>query len=181
MKRLLAVLSLSLFAALPAFACKVPDRADVPVTPGPNDVTPTPTVDPRATPIVLTDPTVTPSGLKYVDQVVGTGATPTKTQYVTVNYRGTFATTGQEFDASSRTGGPVSFNMGQVIAGFSEGLSTMKVGGKRIVYVPAALGYGAQERTGIPANSDLIFEIELLAVSDTPPPRPTATATAKPR
>jgi peptidylprolyl isomerase len=116
------------------------------------------------TPIVLENPTVLPDGLKYVDNVVGTGPSPSATQMVTVNYTGTLASSGKVFDTTTGKQ-PISFAMNGVIKGFSEGLSTMKVGGKRTVFIPAALGYGA---TGyppvIPPNSDLIFEIELLAV-----------------
>lgn len=117
------------------------------------------------TPIVLENPTVTASGLKYVDQVVGTGASPARSQKVTVNYTGKLAANGKKFDSSLDTGKPAIFALTQVIPGFSEGISTMKVGGKRTVYIPAALGYGAGGYAPvIPANADLIFEIELIAI-----------------
>lgn len=115
-------------------------------------------------PIVLENPTVTASGLKYVDQVVGTGATPTMDSTVTVHYTGKLAVNGEIFDSSVQRGQPASFPMGGVIKGFSEGLSTMKEGGKRTVFIPAALGYGAAGNRGIPPNADLIFEIELIKV-----------------
>lgn len=114
--------------------------------------------------IVLENPTVTPSGLKYVDQVVGTGASPRSDQMVTVHYTGKLAANGQKFDSSVDRGQPATFAMNGVIPGFSEALATMKVGGKRTAQIPAALGYGAVANAAIPANSDLIFEIELISI-----------------
>ena len=109
--------------------------------------------------------TTTPSGLKYTDTVVGTGASPSLTQSVTVHYTGKLASNGTKFDSSLDRGQPATFPMNGVIAGFSEGLSTMKVGGKRTVYIPWALGYGERgSPPTIPARADLIFEIELIAI-----------------
>lgn len=116
------------------------------------------------TPVVLENATTTASGLKYVDEVVGTGASPRPDQQVTVHYTGRLAANGQKFDSSVDGGQPITFPMNNVIPGFAEGLSTMKVGGKRTVYIPAALGYGNRALQGIPANSDLIFDIELIAI-----------------
>ncbi len=108
--------------------------------------------------------TTTPSGLKYIDQVVGTGASPAMTQTVTVHYTGKLAANGKTFDSTAGKQ-PISFPMNGVIKGFSEGLSTMKVGGKRTVYIPSALGYGpGGYGQAIPPNSDLVFEIELVAI-----------------
>ncbi|MBI5948951.1 MAG: FKBP-type peptidyl-prolyl cis-trans isomerase [Chloroflexi bacterium] len=117
-------------------------------------------------PIQLKNPIVTASGLKYTDEVVGTGASPRADQVVTVHYRGTLAATGAQFDSSYDRGQPATFAMSGVIKGFAEGLSTMKVGGKRTILIPAALAYGATARPSIPANSDLVFELELIAVAD---------------
>ncbi len=129
-------------------------------TPSPSKTTPATTG-----PITLTNPTVTASGLKYEDKVVGTGASPKTGQRVTVHYTGTLVN-GTKFDSSLDRGQPFTFviGTGSVIKGWDEGVATMKVGGKRILYVPAALGYGSRANGPIPANSDLIFEVELLAV-----------------
>ena len=109
----------------------------------------------------------TPSGLKYVDLVVGTGASPQHGQMVTVHYTGTF-TDGREFDSSVNSGQPFTFRIGvdPIIKGWVEGVMTMKVGGKRKLIIPPQLGYGERGAGGgvIPPNATLIFEIELLGV-----------------
>jgi peptidylprolyl isomerase len=103
--------------------------------------------------------------LKYVDEVVGTGSSPKAGRNVTVSYVGTFKD-GRKFDASADHGGTYSFVIGQgtVIKGWDEGVMTMKVGGKRILYVPAALAYGARGNGPIPPNTDLVFEVQLISV-----------------
>lgn len=112
--------------------------------------------------------TTTASGLRIEDIVVGTGASPTLGQTVVVHYTGTLED-GTEFDSSRKQGPsspPAQFSLGPgLIQAWNEGLTTMKVGGKRKLYVPSALGYGAQGRPPrIPPNANLIFEIELLDV-----------------
>jgi len=107
--------------------------------------------------------TKTDSGLEYVDQEVGEGDSPRMDQQVTVHYTGKLANDGKQFD-SSVGGAPITFPMNAVIKGFSEGLSTMKVGGKRTVFIPSDLGYGPGGGGPIPPNADLIFEIELIAI-----------------
>jgi peptidylprolyl isomerase len=109
----------------------------------------------------------TPSGLKYVDEVIGTGPSPRSGQNVSVNYVGTLEN-GSKFDSSYDKNQPFSFPIGQgrVIKGWDEGVMTMKVGGKRKLIVPPDLGYGARSPTPkIPPNSTLIFEVELLGVN----------------
>ena len=113
---------------------------------------------------MLEGATVLESGLGYVDEVVGTGESPRMDQDVTVHYTGKLAADGTKFDSSVDRGAPATFPMRGVIRGFSEGLATMRVGGKRTVYIPAALGYGAGGGGPIPPNADLIFELELIGV-----------------
>jgi len=109
----------------------------------------------------------TESGLKYVDEVVGTGESPKPGQMVTVHYTGTLEN-GKKFDSSLDRGQPFVFQIGagRVIKGWDEGVMTMKVGGKRRLIIPPDLGYGARGAGGgvIPPNATLIFEVELLGV-----------------
>jgi peptidylprolyl isomerase len=108
---------------------------------------------------------VTASGLKYIDMVEGTGATPKTGQTVIVHYTGTLEN-GTKFDSSVDRGQPYEFPLGtgRVIKGWDEGLATMKVGGKRKLIIPPALGYGARASGKIPPNSILLFDVELLGV-----------------
>ena len=107
----------------------------------------------------------TPSGLKYTDVTVGTGPSPRPGQTAVVHYTGTL-TDGTKFDSSRDRGQPMSFVFKRqpMIPGWDEGVSTMKVGGRRKLVVPPALAYGATPRPGIPANSTLVFDVELLDV-----------------
>lgn len=109
----------------------------------------------------------TPSGLKYIDLKEGTGATPKTGQTVVVHYIGTLED-GTKFDSSRDRGQPFSFKLGvgQVIKGWDEGISTMKVGGRRQLIIPPELGYGARGAGGvIPPNATLNFDVELLRIA----------------
>jgi peptidylprolyl isomerase len=112
------------------------------------------------------DYVTTESGLKYHDFVVGEGPSPETGQTVTVHYTG-WLEDGTKFDSSLDRGQPFTFTIGmrQVIAGWDEGVATMKVGGKRQLVIPSELGYGEQGAGAvIPPNATLIFEVELLDV-----------------
>lgn len=106
------------------------------------------------------------SGLKIEDEVIGTGAEAVAGKEITVNYVGTL-TNGTKFDSSYDRNQPFKFTLGagQVIAGWDQGFAGMKVGGKRKLTIPPELGYGSRAAGAIPPNSTLIFEVELLNVS----------------
>lgn len=106
------------------------------------------------------------SELEFEDKVVGTGESPKRGQTVVVHYTGTLED-GTQFDSSRDRGEPFryTFGVGQVIAGWDQGLATMKVGGRRILTIPPELGYGARGAGNvIPANATLIFDVELLGI-----------------
>ena len=104
------------------------------------------------------------TGLQFIDEVTGSGPQPQTGQQVTVHYTGMLEN-GTVFDSSVQRGTPAEFSVDRVIPGFREGIMGMKVGGKRKLFIPSALGYGAQGAgKSIPPNSNLIFEVELIAV-----------------
>ena len=107
----------------------------------------------------------TASGLQYKHETVGEGESPTAASTVTVHYRGTLID-GTEFDSSYSRGEPISFPLGNVIAGGPKGLQLMKPGGKTIFYIPQNLAYGANPNPNgpIPPLAALIFEVELISV-----------------
>lgn len=103
----------------------------------------------------------TGSGLYYVMSTTGTGVNPSISSNVTVVYSGYF-TDGSTFDQSSSSG--ISFDLSSVIKGWQEGIPYFKKGGKGILIIPSALGYGPSGTSGIPPNSVLVFNIHLLDV-----------------
>ncbi|MFM2466057.1 FKBP-type peptidyl-prolyl cis-trans isomerase [Paraburkholderia sp. RL17-368-BIF-A] len=104
-----------------------------------------------------------PSGVVVEHLVQGTGAQPAATDVVKVNYRGTLAN-GTEFDASAKHGGPATFPLNRVIPCWTQGVQTMKVGGKAKLTCPAVTAYGSRAVGTIPPNSDLTFEVELVDI-----------------
>ncbi|MCL6407221.1 FKBP-type peptidyl-prolyl cis-trans isomerase [Dickeya dadantii] len=105
----------------------------------------------------------TESGLLYQVEKEGTGAAPKDSDTVVVNYKGTLVD-GSEFDNSYKRGEPLSFRLDGVIPGWTEGLKHVKKGGKIKLVIPPALAYGEAGVPGIPANSTLVFEVELLDI-----------------
>lgn len=106
----------------------------------------------------------TPSGLQYAIDQDGTGAQPKTGETVTVHYTG-WLTDGKKFDSSRDRNAPFQFviGRGQVIRGWDEGVALMKIGEKRTLVIPSALGYGARGIPGvIPQNATLVFQVELL-------------------
>jgi peptidylprolyl isomerase len=134
----------------------------------PSAETPSPMTEENLAEEALTEETLvtTDSGLQYVDITEGTGAMPQAGQRVTVHYTGTLED-GTKFDSSRDRGRPFTFQIGvgQVIKGWDEGVSTMRVGGQRQLVIPAELGYGSRGAGGvIPPNATLIFDVELLRI-----------------
>lgn len=148
-----SVLVLSLFMLVTLSGCVV-EKVDQ----NGNPITPIPTETPVPSAIDLT-------GLEKVDLVVGSGAAAVAGDKIKVHYTGTL-TDGTKFDSSVDRGTPYEFTLGQneVIAGWDYGVPGMQVGGKRKLTIPANLAYGERAQGLIPANSILIFEVELLEI-----------------
>jgi hypothetical protein len=138
-------------------------------------------------PVVTSHGTAPVAAVEVKDLVVGKGAKANDSSTVEVQYDGVLYKNGTEFDSSWNRGQPASFPLNGVVAGFKDGIGgtqtvgthkgipPMRVGGRRIIIVPAADGYGAQASGAIPANSDLVFIVDLLKVTasaSSPPPSP---------
>ena len=135
------------------------------------------TATPAGPPSLDGEATYSDSGLGIIEIEPGSGPTPETGQTLSVHYTG-WLSDGTRFASTHDEGQPVAFVLGngQVIDAWDEGLATMRVGGKRRLIVPAELGYGAEGRDRyVPPNTDVIFDIELQEIRDTPPPTPTAT------
>lgn len=127
--------------------------------------TSTQTTEATGTQTSQTAPTTTENKVEIEDVVVGKGAEATNGKSVTVHYTGTLKD-GTKFDSSVDRKEPFTFTLGagQVIKGWEQGIQGMKVGGKRKLTIPPELAYGANAVGAIPANSTLIFDVELLEV-----------------
>jgi FKBP-type peptidyl-prolyl cis-trans isomerase FkpA len=110
-------------------------------------------------------PVDTVSELQIIDLQTGDGQEVPAGATVTVDYTGALASTGQIFQSSKEFGQSITFPLGGVIAGWRDGLVGMKIGGTRRLLIPAAQAYGSQSQSGIPANSDLVFDIVLHSIS----------------
>ena len=124
----------------------------------------------KPTPTQENKMTTTASGLQYTDTVEGSGASPVTGKTCVMHYTGWLwdgKAKGAKFDSSVDRGQPFEFTIGvgQVIKGWDEGVMTMKVGGKRTLIIPSALGYGSRGAGGvIPPNATLCFDVELLGI-----------------
>ena len=134
-------------------------------------VPPTVVVEDTGPPPAPGEPTFSDSGLGIIDIETGTGETPAPGQTLVVHYTGWVSEGGTKFDSSLDRGTPFEFALGagRVIAGWDEGLATMKVGGKRRLIIPADLAYGEQGAPpAIPPNAELTFDVELLEIKESP-------------
>jgi len=113
--------------------------------------------------------TTTHSGLQYkcIQHGPKTGPKPERTSVVTIHYTGTFID-GRKFDSSRDRGEPATFPLNRLILGWQEGVPMMHVGDRCLFAIPANIAYGARYRDPIPANSALLFDIELLAIPEGP-------------
>lgn len=136
----------------------------------------TPKAGPTAAPAISGKPVLLKDGLKYVDIKAGAGPAAQKGSKITVNYTGWLATTCRKFDSSydshpDQTGQPqppqpftLTLGTGQVIPGWDQGLIGVRAGGIRRLYIPSVLGYGPQGSGPIPGNTNLIFDVQIVAV-----------------
>jgi hypothetical protein len=156
-------------AALPPAACLKPGKSATTVFDG---VTVTDGTNLKKAPQVKSKATKEPTALECQDLVVGKGAAATPTSTVAVQYAGVLYKNGTAFDSSWANGGkPVSFPLTGVVPGFTQGIggtgkvAPMRIGGRRILILPAVLGYGTQVSGTIPADSSLVFIVDLTSVT----------------
>jgi peptidylprolyl isomerase len=148
-------------------ACAKPGKS---ATASYDGVTVTNPTDLAHAPKVTSKATTDPTALECQDLVIGKGARATPSSTVSVQYTGVLYKNGTQFDSSWKTGKAVSFSLTGVVPGFTQGIggtgkvAPMRVGGRRIMILPAALGYGAQGSGPIPANAALVFVVDLKSV-----------------
>jgi peptidylprolyl isomerase len=150
---------LSIILVLVLFSCQKPSsNKENEVTETQSTTVQVPEVDKEFT---------TPTGLKYIDEVIGTGRSPKTGDKVKVHYTGTLVD-GTKFDSSRDRNQPFEFplGIGRVIKGWDEGVATMKEGGKRKLIIPPELAYGSRNMGSIPPNSILFFDVELIEVEE---------------
>lgn len=120
----------------------------------------------EGTKLVDFEPQSSVSHLEIIDITPGTGAEVQLGATITAHYTGALVADGTIFQSSKDFGRPATFGLNQVIAGWTQGVPGMKVGGVRRLIIPAAQAYGAASPSpNIPANSDLVFDIELVAIA----------------
>lgn len=156
------VLMFAGLAALATIGCK---KADAPAAaPPPASQAPAAAPAPAAPAADTMAMTRKPSGIFVKDLTMGTGPAAHAGQLVSVHYVGTLMD-GRQFDANVGSAPPMAFHLGahEMIAGFDEGVAGMKVGGKRMVVLPPALGYGANGNGPVPPNATLVFTIDLVS------------------
>ena len=165
--------SASSIAATPSVAATTTYPAATGAAVSFNGVTVTGAADLKGRPGVTSKSAAVPTKVEIKDLVVGTGTAATSASTVNVQYIGALYKTGAIFDESWKRGAPSSFPLSGVVPGFSQGIggttgvAPMKVGGRRIIIIPASLGYKAEAQTGIPANSTLVFVVDLISVTPT--------------
>jgi peptidylprolyl isomerase len=125
----------------------------------------TPNTPLEGTKLIGFDPSGPVTQLQILDLVEGTGATVEPNATITAHYTGALVADGTIFQSSLDFGQPVTFGLNQVISGWTQGVPGMKIGGKRRLIIPSAMAYGSQRAAAnIPPNSDLVFDIELIAI-----------------
>lgn len=112
--------------------------------------------------------------LRYQEIMAGTGDPAEPGQFYSVNYTGWLASDGTKFDSSYNRGKPIEFQQGvkRVIVGWDQAFEGMRVGGKRRLFIPYQLAYGAKGKGPIPPKANLIFDVELMGVRDPDAPAP---------
>ena len=130
--------------------------AALPAVGGATDLAHEPTLSPGSAPA--------PTGLETEDLVTGTGTRAVASDTVTVRYVGADYTTGKDFDSSWSRGQPTQFPLNEVVPGFSRGIVGMKVGGRREIVIPPALGYGASGSGPVGPNETLVFVVDLVSI-----------------
>lgn len=177
-KRVLPVVSVAALVAVGSAACGgaskapgvqlAPSQGATAASVAAPAVPPAPKVPPALSkkPVVTVPKGPPPNHLVVRDLIPGTGKVATPSSTVTVDYIGVLYKTGKVFDSTWKTGKPALFRLSGLIKGFSEGIAGMRVGGRRELIIPPNLGYGrAGAPPKIPANSTLVFVVDLLAVS----------------